>query len=296
VTDWRAHLEGEPARDVEQLDRALGLRLESRVVVDALLDPRGPLFQRLEYVGDAILDMVVVQALVRLQPWTEPSLAMINGEQQALVSDHALSRVAERRELPPVRTFAVSVHRLGDRIEAAIGAAWADSGIGAAVEVATRLVVRPGLHHLPVLGAVPDTTGDDRYETAARVCGHDPLEPAWYGAAATGGAPRRRLANVGNAVLEAALSMAQYVDSPWATEAEMSEERRTATSNAVLAERAVDLGLVRPDDDQDSRAVADEVQALVGAVTLDRGTVDGLDAACSVLGRTSAQGPVTPIL
>ena len=161
-----------------------------------------------------------------MQPWTESSLRFLSVEQQALVSDHALGRVAARRGLPDVRTFEVSVHRLGDRVEACIGAVWAELGIEAAQDVADRLVVRPGLHGRLITATVPDAGGDDRYEAAARVCGHDPREPAWYGAAAGGGPPRRRLAAVGDAVLEAAYSTSQYVDDPMATEALMSEERR----------------------------------------------------------------------
>ena len=149
---------------------------------------------------------------------------------------------------------------------------------------------------MPLLTGLPDAAGDDRYETAARVCGHDPVTPAWYGAAAGGGAARRRLAVVGNAVLEAAFSTAQYVESPWATEAEMSEERRAATSNAALAERAHDLGLVVGSDPTDRRSVADEVQALVGAATMDGGTRAGLEVAAGVLGRAFAPGPVDLLL
>jgi len=292
VDDWRAGLEGQTALDVARLDDALALALPDRAYVDALLDPRGHLFQRLEYVGDALLDVVLLERLVRAQPWDEPSLAFLNGEQQALVSDHALGRVAARRGLPDVRTFDVSRHRLADRIEAAIGAAWADCGIAAAEAVAQRLVVGPGTARLPDHDGLPETGGDRRYEDAARRCGHDPRTPAWYAGAAAGGPVRRLLALVGNAVLEAACATAQYVDDPLATEAQMSEERRVATSNAVLAERAHGLGLVRTHDPDDRRSVADEVQALVGAVTMDGGTRAGLDVAASVLGRTFAPGPV----
>lgn len=292
MDDWRAGLEGQTALDVARLDDALALALPDRAYVDALLDPRGHLFQRLEYVGDALLDVVLLERLVRAQPWDEPSLAFLNGEQQALVSDHALGRVAARRGLPDVRTFDVSRHRLADRIEAAIGAAWADCGIAAAEAVAQRLVVGPGTARLPDHDGLPETGGDRRYEDAARRCGHDPRTPAWYAGAAAGGPVRRRLALVGNAVLEAACATAQYVDDPLATEAQMSEERRVATSNAVLAERAHGLGLVRTTDPDDRRSVADEVQALVGAVTMDGGTRAGLDVAASVLGRTFAPGPV----
>lgn len=292
MDDWRAGLEGQTALDVARLDDALALALPDRAYVDALLDPRGHLFQRLEYVGDALLDVVLLERLVRAQPWDEPSLAFLNGEQQALVSDHALGRVAARRGLPDVRTFDVSRHRLADRIEAAIGAAWADCGIAAAEAVAQRLVVGPGTALLPDHDGLPETGGDRRYEDAARRCGHDPRTPAWYAGAAAGGPVRRRLALVGNAVLEAACATAQYVDDPLATEAQMSEERRVATSNAVLAERAHGLGLVRTHDPDDRRSVADEVQALVGAVTMDGGTRAGLDVAASVLGRTFAPGPV----
>lgn len=292
MSDWRAELDGQLADDVSRLDSALGVRLPHREVVDALIDPRGHLFQRLEYVGDSILDAVVLQALVAMQPWSEPSLRFLSSEQQALVSDHALGRVAARRGLPDVRAFEASVHRLGDRVEACIGAVWVELGIEAAEEVADRLVVRPGLHGQVIPAIVPEAGGDDRYEEAARVCGHDPREPAWYGAAAGGGPPRRRLAAVGDAVLEAAYSTSQYVDDPMATEALMSEERRVGTSNAVLARRAHELGLVRHDDAPDRRSQADEAQALVGAVTLDGGTRAGLDVAAAVLGRRFAPGPV----
>ena len=290
--DWRGLLEGERARDVELLDRALGLRLSGQAYAEALLDPRGHLFQRLEYVGDSILDVVVVQALVRLEPWTEASLGLVNDEQQALVSDHALGKVAARRGLPDVRTFAASRHRLADRIEAAIGAAWADAGIDAAEAVAVRLVVEPGLHGVPPRAGVPEAAPDEAYETASRVCGHDPVEHAWFGAAAAGGPARRRLAVLGNAVLEAALATAQYADEPEATEAQLSEERRTATSNAVIAARAAELGLVSPQDLDDRRGLADEAQALVGAALLDGGITAGLQVACGVLGRRCAPGPV----
>ena len=293
MTTWRDHLDGSTALDVAHLDRALGVALVARPYVDALLDPRGHLFQRLEYVGDALLDVAVLRVLVLAQPWDETSLSFVSDEQQALVSDHALGRVAARRGLPDVRTFEASSHRLADRIEAAIGAAWADSGLAAAERVADRLVVDPGLRHLPRAAGVPDGGGDADYEDAARLCGHDPRTAAWFGAAATGGARRRRLAVVGNAVLEAACSTSQYVDDPLATEAKMSEERRTAVSNASLAGRAHELGLVeRPDDADDRRSVADEVQALVGAVTFDGGFAAGLGAAASVLGCTFAPGPV----
>jgi dsRNA-specific ribonuclease len=290
--DWRELLEGERARDVELLDRALGLRLTDQAYVEALLDPRGHLFQRLEYVGDSILDVVVVQALVRLEPWTEASLGLVNVEQQALVSDSALGRVAARRGLPDVRTFAASRHRLADRIEAAIGAAWADTGIDAAEAVAVRLVVGPGLHGVAPRAGVPEASPDEAYEAASRVCGHDPVERAWFGAAAAGGPARRRLAVLGNAVLEAALTTAQYVDEPGAAEAQLSEERRTATSNAVIAARSSELGLVIPRDLDDRRGLADEAQALVGAALLDGGILAGLQVACGVPGRRCAPGSV----
>ncbi|MDA8435255.1 MAG: hypothetical protein M0Z98_04660, partial [Actinomycetales bacterium] len=88
MTGWRDHLEAELVLDVAQLDRALGLQLHERAYVEALLDPRGPLFQRLEYVGDSILDAVVVRSLVLVEPWTESDLSGVTGTQQSLVSDH----------------------------------------------------------------------------------------------------------------------------------------------------------------------------------------------------------------
>ena len=293
MTTWREVLHGLAADDVAQLDRALGVRLAREDLVHALIDPRGHLFQRLEYVGDSILDAVVVSELVRLEPWDEPSLALINGEQQSMVSDHALGRVAARRGLPQVRTFQASRHRLADRIEASIGALWADRGIEHAAEAAYDLVVRSALDGLPRRSEVPDATRAVRYESAARQLGHEPSVPAWFGAAAEPGPARRRLAVVGDSVIEAAMSTAQYVEEPAASEAVLSEERRGATSNATIARRAHDLHLERRHDDRtDGRAMADEVQALVGAVAMDGGLRAGLRVASGVLGRSFAPGPL----
>jgi dsRNA-specific ribonuclease len=293
VTSWRDGLRPDAARDLAQLDRALGHALAREDLAVALLDPRGHLFQRLEYVGDSILDAVVVAELVLIEPWDESSLRMIAGEQQALVSDHALGRVAARRGLPAVRTFPASRHRLADRIEASIGALWADAGIEEAERAADDLVVGPGLEGLRRRAGVP--TGDDghHYADAARALGFEPVEPSWYAAAARTGPARRRLAMLGDSVIEAAISTAQYVADPAATEAQMSDERRAATSNATLAVRARDLGLERRTDDRtDNRAMADEVQALVGAVAMDGGLRAGLLVAAGVLRRPFVPGPV----
>lgn len=293
MTSWRDALTGLAADDVAQLDRSLGLRLGREDLVLALIDPRGHLFQRLEYVGDSILDAVVVSELVRLEPWDEPSLALINGEQQAMVSDHALGRVAARRGLPRVRTFQASRHRLADRIEACIGAIWADRGLVDAAAAAYDLVVRAALDGLPRREEVPAAERAERYENAARALGHEPVDLAWFGAAAAGGPPRRRLAVVGDSVIEAAMSTAQYVEEPEASEAVLSEERRAVTSNATLAVRAHDLHLERRGDDRsDRRAMADEVQALVGAATMDGGLRAGLLVASGVLRRSFAPGPL----
>jgi dsRNA-specific ribonuclease len=293
VTTWRAALTGLAADDVATLDHALGVALGREDLVRALIDPRGHLFQRLEYVGDSILDAVVVLELVRLEPWEETSLALINGEQQAMVSDHALGRVAARRGLPAVRTFPASKHRLADRIEASIGAIWVDRGIDDAAAAAYDLVARSALDGLPRRTELPTAERAVRYESASRALGHEPVDPVWFGAAALAGPTRRRLAVVGDSVIEAAMSTAQYVEEPEATEALLSEERRGTTSNATMAVRAHELGLERRHDDRDDRrAMADEVQALVGAVALDGGLRAGLQVASGVLRRAFAPGPL----
>jgi dsRNA-specific ribonuclease len=285
-------LRGEAAADVAALDAALDLRLRDRDLVDALIDPRGPLFQRLEYVGDSLLDAVVVRELVARDDWSRTSLAVLASGQQALVSDHALGRVAARRHLPPVRAFPASRHRLADRIEAAIGAAWVDAGFAAAERLARHLVLAPALGEPVVAPAVPDGDGDLHAERAVTVLGHGVREPRWFGAAQRPGPAQRRLAVVGNAVLEAACSMAQYVDQPLDDEAALSAQRRGEIANEALAARARELGLV-PDRSWDSRAVADRVQALVGAAAYDGGLASGVSVACGVLGRRLVLGPLT---
>jgi dsRNA-specific ribonuclease len=289
--EWRARLSGEAAADVAALDAALGVALSDRELVTALLDPRGALFQRLEYVGDSILDAVVVRELVARDDWSRTSLAPLAAGQQALVSDHALGRVAARRRLPPVRTFPASRHRLADRIEAAIGAVWVDAGLARAEQVARRLVVVPALGDPVGDPPEPDGPGDLDAERAVTVLGHGVRRPAWFGAAARPGPAQRRLAVVGNAVLEAACSMAQYVDQPLDDEAALSDQRRGEIANSALAARARELGLVA-DGSLDSRSVADRVQALVGAATFDAGLASGVSVACGVLGRHLVLGPL----
>ena len=291
--DWRTQLRGEAANDVATLDAALGVALRDRELVTALVDPRGPLFQRLEYVGDSILDAVVVCELVARDDWSRTSLATLSAGQQALVSDHALGRVAARRGLPPVRAFPASRRRLADRIEAAIGAVWVDCGFVAAERVARRLVVVPALGAAVGDPPVPEGPGDLDAERAATVLGHGVRQPAWFGAAARPGPAQRRLAVVGNAVLEAACSMAQYVDQPLDDEAAMSTQRRSELSHSALSARARELGLVA-DRSTDTRSVADRMQAIVGAATFDGGLASGVSVACGVLGRRLVLGPLAP--
>ncbi len=98
--------------------------------VPALLDPRGARFQRLEWLGDSLLDVLV--ARVRA---SEPSL-----RRQDLTSDAALAERVLATGLPERLDWEPSPQRLADLVEAAIAAGHRAAGFFGARTVAVRLV------------------------------------------------------------------------------------------------------------------------------------------------------------
>jgi dsRNA-specific ribonuclease len=292
---WRAQLHGPQTQDVAALDAALGYRLARQDLVRSLLDPRGRLFQRLELVGDSVLDAAATAALVRHSDWRGDLRAM-NQDRQRLVSDEALGRLAREGGLPGVRAFAASTHRLADRIEACIGAAWVDGGLVVAERVAQRLVLDPGLAGRSLTDPGPAAGPATAYLAAVRDLGQDP-EPVqqWLHLAARGGPVLRRLAVVGDAVIETAAATALYVAYPEADEGRLSGLRRSVVTNRVMAAAALRLGLDGAGPVGRSTGtdrVADRLQALVGAVMLGAGLPAATRAAATAMQLQYSPGPV----
>lgn len=98
--------------------------------VPALLDPRGARFQRLEWLGDSLLDVLV--ARVRA---ADPGL-----RRQELTSDDALAAKVAATGLPGRLDWQPGQQRLADLVEAAVAAGHRASGFFGARTVAVRLV------------------------------------------------------------------------------------------------------------------------------------------------------------
>lgn len=151
--------EGE-GRDAEReaaldaLEDRLGVRFEDRALLEAAFRHSSYAHdaavktesnERLEFLGDSVLGLVVANALYRAKPdWQEGELTR---SLHALVEGRSLAKVAGRFELGPLIRFGRTERASGgsekpsilaDTVEAVIGALYIDGGI----EKATEFVVR----------------------------------------------------------------------------------------------------------------------------------------------------------
>lgn len=113
----------------------------------SLLDPRGLRFQRLEWLGDSVLD-----ALLALHARPRPACCSLVDPSE-LCTDRVLARRAEELGLPGALDWVPSPSRCADLVEACVGAAWV-LGPAEAARCASRLV-HPGLGVGPVLPPRP---------------------------------------------------------------------------------------------------------------------------------------------
>jgi ribonuclease III len=137
------------------LERALGLRFKSRILHDAALTHRSFAFEqglgttneRLEFLGDAVLGLVVTDLVFRAFPdRSEGELAKLRA---AMVNMTMLAEVARDLRLGEAvmlgRGEELSGGRgkasiLADALEAVLGAVYLDQGIRAAHELIERLL------------------------------------------------------------------------------------------------------------------------------------------------------------
>lgn len=106
--------------------------------------------QRLEFLGDAVLDLLLADRLMRLHPdWDEGRLSI---ERSRRVSEAALAAVARNHGIGAMLRVGRGSERNGDRdrpsvladaVEAIIGAAFQDGGLVGAGEVAGDLGIMP---------------------------------------------------------------------------------------------------------------------------------------------------------
>ena len=207
-------------------------------------DARGQRFQRLEFLGDSVLDLVVVVHLL-VEPRCRACTGL-DGNIGRLVTDHALAERAEAAGLGAWLEWQASPERRADLVEACVAACWLAGGWPQAADL-IDLVVHPlGAGVTAIL-----TTGE--------------------GGAVSAGNPRTQR-RAGAAVLELAASRRVFDELPTADEGALSHRRAQLHRAARVADYARRHHLSRGGPD----SVASDVVESQLATTLLR---DGADAA-----------------
>jgi ribonuclease-3 len=137
------------------LEERIGVRFRDRSLLDLALrhgsfshekgrDP-GKSYERLEFLGDAVLSLVVADDLYRLHPdMDEGGLAK---QRARVVNEAALASVARRLNISPYILLGRGEEKgggrqrqslLADAVESVIGAVYVDSGYGVAHHLVTR--------------------------------------------------------------------------------------------------------------------------------------------------------------
>lgn len=129
---------------LEAFFRTLGRSVARPLIEEALTHPSAsspsrPDYQRLEFLGDRVLNLVIAEAL--LQRWPNEAEGLLASRLNALVRKETCAEIAEeigvgdhlRLDRAEARTGGRKrVTNLGDAMEAVIGAVYLDSGIEAA--------------------------------------------------------------------------------------------------------------------------------------------------------------------
>ncbi len=137
--------ESERERLFEQIEDRIGHRFVERSWLERALThasaatPQQPSNERLEFLGDAVLGLVIAQALFQRHPeWSEGELTRVKS---AVVCSSALARTTERLGLASALRLAPGLARAGRALpesilaatfEAVLGAVYLDGGLEAA--------------------------------------------------------------------------------------------------------------------------------------------------------------------
>jgi len=156
--------------ELAALEERIGVRFRDRSMLDLALrhgsfshekgrDP-GKSYERLEFLGDAVLSLVVADDLYRLHPdMDEGGLAK---QRARVVNEAALASVARRLNIGPYILLGRGEEKgggrqrqslLADAVESVIGAVYIDSGYGVVHHLVTRW--------LGELGEVIERAGED---------------------------------------------------------------------------------------------------------------------------------------
>jgi len=125
-------------------------------------DPAPPSNERLEYLGDAVLSLVVAEALWEMHP-ADPE-GMLTMRRAAIVSDRTLAVIARRIGIGPHLRLGLGAERAGERergsviasaLEALVAAVYLDRGLPAVRALVRRIAAPELAADLPVVGLRP---------------------------------------------------------------------------------------------------------------------------------------------
>lgn len=209
-----------------QIESALG-PITDDVSLHAVRDGRGRQFQRLEFLGDSVLDVILLA-----HQWAEPGCAAcVTLEASAAASDVHLAQAARRAGLGTWLEWRAADERIADLVETCVAACWMSGRWPQAGHFIQQVVHPIGE---PTLQLLVDGAGG--------------LERGRHG--------RRS----GSAILELAAASGVVHAFPDADEGELSTRRATMHRATVIAAIAVSRGIA-PQEDPDSvlSAVEDQV-------------------------------------
>jgi len=237
-------------RELEQVCSVTG-PLSADLAI-TIRDGRGRKFQRLEFLGDSVLDVLVsTHALV--EP-SCPVCAAATGGVADVVSDERLARQADDVGLGAWLEWTPSAQRLADLTESCVAAGWLSGGWAQAAEVAVRLVHPLGPECVDVLlGGTTDRPADG--------C-------------------RRVQARLGASLLELAAGWMCYREHPDADEGELSRLRAVVhqVSRVAFFARRSHLAAVGSDAE-----VSDQVEVWLAEAAVLQGADSALAHAEGVL-------------
>jgi dsRNA-specific ribonuclease len=256
---------------VSAASEILGYVFEDERLLESALAAQGTPFQRMEFLGDSVLDALVVTSAIS----PEVTARGLDATRRVYASDAALASVAHETGLARVSS-STSDSRHADVVEAVMGAAFLDGGWAAADVVASAL----GLMPHEVSGSSWSHPSDD-VAWAADVAGAMSLDATYAASlclAHPASAHHRALASVGCSIFEVATSILMF-ESSAGDEGVLSRGRNRMTSNKRLARWSTHLELGPFETD---RSAADVTQAVIGALAVMIGIEIAVTAATSI--------------
>jgi dsRNA-specific ribonuclease len=226
---------------IEQVTGALSLP-----VLRAVRDGRGRDFQRLEFLGDSVLD-VLVSAHAVVDPQCS-YCARADGNVARLVTDVTLAVRAQEIHLGSWLEWQASAERLADLAEACIAAAWLTGAWGQAIPVAERMV-----HPMGELTAI------------------------FTGNAVVPVSPSKASRRVGAAFLELAGAVGAFNSDPTADEAQLSAMRAAVHRAERIAQFAQRSRLVTTNGE--ASQVSDRVEEQIAKMLWEQGADSALTLA-----------------